>query len=129
MPKNRFLFVTALVEAGAGLALLLAPRVFVDLLLGIAQPAPEALLVGRVGGAALLALAIACWLARTDPGSPSQRGLVYGMLLYNVAVGIILAYAGSMLQMTGIALWPAVVLHAALAVWSLFCLRAPREAL
>ena len=39
------------------------------------------------------------------------------MLIYDVAAAALLAYAGLALSLVGIALWPAVVLHAALAVW------------
>ena len=124
--RTRFLFVTALVEAGAGLALLVVPSIFFGLLLAIPQPSPEALLVGRIAAAALLALAVSCWLARDDRDGPAQHGLLCGMLVYNVGVGLLLAYAGSMLQMAGIALWPAVALHAAMAIWAVTCLKAPR---
>jgi hypothetical protein len=109
--------VTAAAEAGTGLALLFLPAVPIALLLGVEQAAPEALLVGRVAGAGLLALGVASWLARNDQRSPAQRGLLTGMLIYNAAVTVLLAVSGTVLRMTGIALWPAVVLHTALACW------------
>ncbi|MFZ0826597.1 MAG: hypothetical protein WAO02_04165, partial [Verrucomicrobiia bacterium] len=48
--------VTALIEAGAGLALLGFPSAAVKLLLGSPLDTPATLTLGRVAGAALLAL-------------------------------------------------------------------------
>jgi hypothetical protein len=45
------------------------------------------------------------------------------MLLYNVAVAAILAFAGLGFGLHGIALWPAVVLHTMMAVWCSACLQ------
>ena len=87
--------VTAVIELGAGLALLCCPSATVALLVGGAPlEAPAALTVARVGGAGLLALGVACWLARVDTQSPTTRGLVAAMLLYDVAAVAILAFAG-----------------------------------
>jgi len=119
-----FLSVTAFVEAGVGLSLLFLPAFPITLLLGLKQAALEALLVGRLAGAALLAVGVASWLARSDRQSPVRLGLLTGILIYNVAAALILAYAGLVLSMVGIALWPAVILHSVLAVWCLTCLRA-----
>jgi hypothetical protein len=46
---------------------------------------------------------------------------------YDVAAAVILAYAGLSLSFVGVALWPAVVLHAALAVWCVLCLGKGRQ--
>jgi hypothetical protein len=122
MYRASFLIVTALVEAGAGLVLLFLPAVAVELLIGVSQAAAEALFIGRVAGAALSALAVASWLGRSDVRSPTHLGLLIGLLIYNGAVAALLGYAGLVLSMTGIALWPAVVLHTALGVWCVACL-------
>jgi hypothetical protein len=45
------------------------------------------------------------------------------MLLYDVAVVAVLAFAGIGLGLHGVALWPAVVLHAVMTVWCVACLR------
>ena len=115
--------VTALIEAGAGVALVAVPSFAVQLLLGSPLDAPAAVILGRVAGAALFTLGVACWFASGDTKSRAARGLVAGMLLYNVGVAFILAMAGIQSHLVGIALWPAVILHAAMAVWCVACLR------
>jgi hypothetical protein len=108
--------------------LLVLPSVPLALLLGVDQASPEAAVVARVAGAALLALGVACWLGRTDTGSSSQLGLLTGVLTYDVIAVGVLVYTGLLLGLVGIALWPAVVLHTALAVWCVVCLRVtPRQ--
>ena len=82
------------------------------LLVGAPLEAPASLTVARVAGAALLAFGIACWLARGDAHSRAARGLVAAMVLYNFGVAVILGAAGIRSQTVGIALWPAVMLHA-----------------
>ena len=116
------LIVTAVAEAGTGLALLALPSLVVSLLLGGSLDTPATLVVARMAGAALLALGSACWLARNDGKSRGAIGLVTAMTLYNVAGSAILAYAGIGAGLTGIGLWPAVLLHAALAAWCVACL-------
>jgi len=120
---NRLLKLTAIIEAAAGLALMVVPSVVVRLLLGSELDAPTAVMLGRVAGAALLALGVACWLARGDTQSRAARGLVAAMFLYNVATVAVLAFVGIGFGLQGAALWPAVVLHAVMAVWCVACLR------
>jgi hypothetical protein len=122
MLRRYFLIVTALSEGGTGLVLLLLPSVPLALLLGVGQAAPEATIVARIAGAALLAIGVACWLARGDKEGTAQLGLLIGVLIYDGAAAAVLVYAGFVLSMVGIALSPAVVLHAALAVWCVVCL-------
>lgn len=73
--------------------------------------------MGRLGGAALVSLGVACYLAREAASTGSQRGLLWGMLLYNGAACLILGLAGALTAMQGMALWPAVVLHAVMTAW------------
>lgn len=123
--RSAFLLVTALTELGAGFGLLVAPSLVAWLLLDSGQPAAESLVTARICGGGLLALGVACWSARSDHGSPSQRGILQAAFLYDLAAAAILGHAGATLPSTGIALYPAVVLHAGLAVWCLSCLRQP----
>ena len=62
---KHLLTVTTVIEAGVGLALLVVPSVVIQLLLG-AEISGAAVTLGRVAGTALLALGVACWLARSD---------------------------------------------------------------
>jgi hypothetical protein len=122
--KTKHLFVvTAVTEAGIGLALLLSPRFPVAMLLGTPLDLAGAQPVARVAGAALLSLGLACWLARDDEQSRATAGLIAAMLIYNTAAVAVLAHAGIVLRLFGIGLWPAVLLHTALAVWCVACLR------
>jgi len=121
------LILTAVFESATGLALLLAPALLASLLFGVGLDAAIALVVARIAGAALLALAMACWLARDDGSSRSALGLIAALLLYNVAATVVLVYAGLGLKLSGIALWPAVVSHAALALWCITIVRPGRR--
>ena len=123
MVARKLLIVTALVETPVGLMLLLSPALVIALLLGASLDAPAALVVARMTGAALLSLGVACWLARDDGPSRAQRGLVAAMLLYNSVAVAVLASAGAGAKLVGVLTWPAVALHAALAVWCIASLR------
>jgi len=122
MVARRLLIVTALVEVPISLLLLFSPALLVPLLLGASLDAPAALVVARLAGAALLSLSGACWLARDDGPSRARRGLIAAMLLYNSAAAAVLANAGAG-GLVGVLMWPAVALHALLAVWCITCLR------
>jgi hypothetical protein len=116
------LAVFALVEVGAGLTLAVAPSALTTLLVGTRLETPTALIVGRVAGIALLSLVIACCVASYDARNPVAKGLVAGMLLYNAGVVSLLLYAVTALDLSGALLWPAILIHGALAVWCTVCL-------
>ena len=120
---NRLLKLTAIIEASTGLGLLAVPSVVVRLLLGSPLGTSAAVVLARVAGAALLALGVACWLARDDTQSRATRGLVVAMLIYSIAATAFLAFAGIGLGLHGVVLWPAVILHAAMGFWCVGCLR------
>lgn len=115
--------VSAVIELGAGLALLVIPSPAVTLLLGVALNSPVELTVARVGGAGLLSLGVACWMARGEVESGAARGIVVAMLFYNVAAAGILAFAGISYGLFGFALWPAVLLHTLMFLWCLMWLQ------
>lgn len=106
-----------MIELAVGVALLSVPSATVALLLGSSLETPAAMTLARVAGTALFALGVACWLAQYDAQSCAARGLVSAMVLYNLGAVIILGTARIRSQPVGIALWPAVVLHAAMTVW------------
>ena len=110
------LIIAAVIEAVAGLALLLIPTVAVSMLLGVPLDTPTGLVAARIAGAALAALAIACWQARNgDRGSPAI-GVIEAMSFYNFAAAMVLVYAGIRLDLRSALLWPAIVLHLGLGV-------------
>jgi|SRR6267143_2086248 len=109
---KRLLRLTAFIEAATGLGLIAVPVFVVQLLLG-SELLGAGVPIGRLAGVALLALGIACWLASFDPESCATRGILSAMVLYNVGAVLILGLAGTQSQPVGIALWPAVILHAA----------------
>ena len=111
------LIIAAVIEAVAGLALLLIPTAAVSVLLGIPLDTPTGLVAGRIAGAALISLAIACWQARNgERGSPAT-GIVEAMSFYNFAAAMVLVYAGIRLDLRSALLWPAIVLHLGLGAW------------
>ena len=99
---KRVLIFAAVGEAATGLALLMVPSLVGQLLLG-AELTGIAIIVARVAGIALIALRVACW-----PGTGTPLA---GMLTYSAVVTLYLAYVGFAGGLTGILLWPAVVLH------------------
>ncbi len=94
------LVLAAVGEAATGVALLAVPSLVGQWLFG-AELTGVAVTVARVAGIALIALGIACW-----PGPPR-----IGMLTYSAVVTLYLVYVGFAGGLTGILLWPAVVLH------------------
>jgi hypothetical protein len=116
----QFFLVSAVLEVGAGLALLAAPALIIRLLFGPVE-SQTAIALGRLAGAALLSLAAACWFARDDGGSAAARGLVSGMLIYNAAIVALVLSSG--FGPISPALWGAVMLHGAMAIWSVWSLR------
>ena len=101
----RVLILAAVGEAALGVALLIVPALVGRLLLG-EELTGIAIPVARVAGIALIALGVACW-----PGPPRVA-----MLIYSVAVTLYLACVGFAGGLTGILLWPAVILHLILTV-------------
>ena len=97
---KRVLILTAVAEVATGVALLMVPSLVGRLLLG-EELTGVAIPVARVTGIALIALGVACW-----PGPP-----LVGMLTYSAAVTLYLAYVGFVGGLTGMLLWPVVVLH------------------
>jgi hypothetical protein len=123
MILKAFLLITAIGEGLTGVLLLLLPAVPLALLLGLQAAAPETALLARVAGCALIAIGLTSGMARDAAASQALRAILAGILVYDVAVAVVLAYAGIGLRLVGILLWPAVALHLILAVWCLTELR------
>ena len=97
---NKILMFVALAEAGTGVILLAYPPIVVRVLFD-AEIVGAGVIMSRLAGIALIGLGVACW-----PGPPRV-----GMLTYSVVVTLYLAFVGFAGGLTGILLWPAVVLH------------------
>jgi hypothetical protein len=115
---RRVLGFAAVVELGTGLVLIVDPAIVVGLLLG-AEVSGVGAPLARCFGIALLALGLACWPSgqRAGSGPPAFRA----MLTYNALIALYLACLGSVGRGRGPLLWPAVALHAVVAlllVWT-----------
>ncbi len=122
-PTKTLLIVKAAVEALAGLALVAFPSMAVSFLTGQGLAEPGGKVLARIAGIALLALGISCWLTYQESQSRAAVGLIWALLFYDVSVVVILLVAHLGVGLFGIALWPAVVLHSGLGMWSVVCLR------
>jgi hypothetical protein len=111
-------------EVVTGLALMIDPRFVVALLVG-PNTLVEEIPMGRLPGIAILALGLACWPSgsHAEGGSPAFRG----MLVYNVLIALFLIYLFKVGHLGGVLLWPAVVLHAVVAVLLIWTRRTDRR--
>ncbi|HME32992.1 MAG TPA: hypothetical protein VKG65_09600 [Terriglobales bacterium] len=107
--KRNVLALAAAAEAGTGLLLLAWPPIVVRLLFG-EEISGIGVVVSRFGGVCLVGLGVACW-----PGNDQLRAF-YGMVTYSALALLYLTYIGVRGEMVGVLLWPAVVVHAILAV-------------
>lgn len=116
---RRFLVVTGVFEVLSGLGLAATPHLAAELLAAAGDfTDPAALLLARVGGLALIAIGIACLAAQHAEGGAGLRGLLTGLLFYNVTALVLLTHAALTLATPGPVLWPAVAAHALLSVWN-----------
>jgi hypothetical protein len=113
---------TALIEAVAGLALLAFPSATASVLLGTPLDQSAAAVLARVGGAAVIGLAIVCWASRGDANGKTYRGLVVAILFYNFAVAGVLTLASIEDGLHGVLLWPAITFHTAMGCWCIMTL-------
>ena len=114
---------SATVEAGTGLALLTFPKTAIRLLLG-ADLRDTGVVTSRVCGLALLCLGLACRPDKRAPQREASTRAVRVLLGYNALAAAYLAQLRASGRYRGIALVPAIVLHAVFA--GLFAGRARR---
>lgn len=115
------LTISAAIESATGLVLLVAPSFPASLLLGSPLETTVGSTIARIAGVGLLALGIACWLDRND--AVGARSLVAAMLFYNTAAAAVFIHAGVRSGVSAPGLWPVAILHMALAIWCIACLR------
>jgi hypothetical protein len=115
------LIITAIFEVLTGIALLAAPSRAGLSLTGAPLDSAAGVIITRVAGAALLAIGVACWLARDHGHSAGGQALIGGLLTYNVGAAAVLGFAGIASAANGPAIWPGAAAHIGLAV---FCIAA-----
>ena len=108
------LTITTVFEAFTGIGLIVFPSKVISLLIGTLPDGAVVVTLARIAGAALISLAIACWLLRDNAAA---TGIVKAMIFYNLAAAATLLYASIGDKLSGAGLWPVVLLHAGLAVW------------
>ncbi len=115
MPIQReLLTIDAAGESLTGLALILAPKITARFLFG-AKPNVAGVMLGRVGGVALMAIGITCWGARNDRGSAARSSTLKAMTFWNAGAGLLLVLFAAIAKTGSLVLWSAGVLHLALA--------------
>lgn len=114
--------VAAGTEMLPGLTFVVTPSLQAELLFGASLTASGEIMMARVLGVVMMALGLAFWQGRKDPGAPTARGLAVAVLVYNTAVAV-LAASGVGSHVSAVGIWPAIGLHAALAVWCAWSLR------
>ncbi len=102
---------SAAIEAATGVALIAVPELVASLLLGT-ELSSSGVAVARVAGFGLLTLAIACWPG-SDGSSPQATRALF---VYNLLAGFYLGYLRVAGGFAGYLLWPACILHGALAL-------------
>jgi hypothetical protein len=91
---TRLLAIGSVLEGALALALFVdSPRVASILLQSRLDATGE--IVANIAGGALLALSIACWLARRTPTAPASRGVAWALFAYNLAASLALAQAAA----------------------------------
>jgi hypothetical protein len=108
----------AWLEVLVGGLILFVPELFSLLLFG-GRPDATGVLLTRFAGIGLLALGIACLPLQGESG----RGSVRGLVVFNIGVALFLACAAIATAHRGILIWPATVLHAAIAAALLLRMR------
>jgi hypothetical protein len=97
-------------EVATGVALIVSPTLVVGVLFGVGL-SDGGVAVGRVGGFALLSLAIACW-PRSDAALPATRAL----FLFNLLTAVYLGYLRINGTFITYFMLPACIIHAVLAL-------------
>lgn len=110
--QGKLLAFAAIMEVGTGVALAIDPVLVVRLLVGM-EVSDVGTWLGRCFGITLLALGLACW---PDPKRADGGATLRGMLVYNALIAFYLAFLGSVRHAGGWLLWPAVGLHAVIAL-------------
>lgn len=118
------LTVTAVFEALTGIGLIVFPSMIISLLIGTLPEGAAVTTLAKIAGAALISLAIACWLSRNNAAASEVAKAIF---FYNIVAAVVLGYGAIRYKLSGAGLWPAVLLHAGLAVWCLIAISHHKE--
>ena len=111
MKIKLLLMLSSSLEFVTGLALIAAPGLVANLLLST-ELAPGGQATARVGGIALVCLAIACW----PRGEGDHTQTLVALFLYNLLAGLYLGYLKIGGEFSSFLLFPASALHGLLAL-------------
>jgi hypothetical protein len=111
------LTLTAVLESGTGLGLLIVPSVVTTIILGSPVDTKDALVLARITGIALLVIGIICWLYRNEEQIKSTKGIVGAIGVYNFGILAVFVYVGFGSELTGIGLWPLSIAHVVMGIW------------
>jgi len=103
--------VSAAIELGTGVALIIGPDLLAHVLLGVGLSG-GGVAVARIAGCGLLALGLACWPSRDGASPQAFRAL----LVYNLLAGLYLGYLRVTGSFTSPVLWLACTLHLVLGI-------------
>jgi Ca2+/Na+ antiporter len=121
--QGKILAFAAVMEVTTGLALAIDPSLVVTWLVGM-EVSGVGTAVGRCFGITLLALGLACW---PDPKRAGGDATSRGMLAYNALIAFYLTFLGTVRHVGGRLLWPAIVLHAVVALLLVLTWRGKRS--
>ena len=102
----------ACLEIVVGAIFITVPNIPCALLFG-ANPENIGTPLARWVGISLFALGIACLPSKAGE---SHRKAVLGLFMFNAGVAILFAWVGAVATVHGFLLWPAVILHAGIAL-------------
>lgn len=117
MTTKYSLRVMALIEGGTGLSLLFRPSVQARQVMGVTIGTPLEMFLGRSFGAALVAIAMVCWLAGNDARGKVAYGVVKAMLFYNIIAAVLLVHARVGLGLYGPLFWLGIGVHVGMGAW------------
>ena len=116
----------SIVETAAGLALIFFPSTVVYLFIRLPVATAAGAFVGRWTGIAVFVLGIVCWLSRDLRELQAAIRLVLALLFYDVGFIVLLLISRFGEGLSGVVLWPGILLHSGLALWSVFLIRKAR---
>lgn len=103
--------IAAWLEVAVGTGLIVDPQLVCRLIFG-SELVGAGVPMARFAGIGLLSLGIGYLATRTTV--PARAG-VFGLLVFNAAAAVLLACVGALTELHGPLLWPAVILHGAIA--------------